>query len=305
MRQLPAPSQSGRFLALDQGAGAYHVARLAAGVTLGLAGGATAAMTLTGGSLIARMAGVLGAALALAAAAYLAGLLLPFSRLRARLLLRAYAMVIDRFILRTLLRAVGLVGDKTDPLLRLFVQANNASVRALYRRHKPNKLVILLPHCVVWTRCPKKVVKDLASCTECDLCQMEEILGVADRASLPVAIAIRSDEAYAQARSMGPELTVAVACDDRLVKGITRVPELPAIALPLHLPEESCHDNLVDLSGLHETLSYFLGTERVTGRAAVPMTATVTDDRAAADRRVRLPVLSSQADASVRPAGHS
>ena len=304
MRQLPAPSQSGRFLKLNQGAGAYHVARLIAGVTLVLTGGVLGATTLAAGSLMALMAGVTGIAMALAAAAYLAGLLLPFSRLRARLLLRAYAMVIDRFILRTLLRAVGLVGDKTDPLLRLFVQANNASVRALYRHHKPKKLVILLPHCVVWTRCPKKVVKDLASCTECDLCQMEEILGVADRASLPVAIAIRSDEAYAQARGMGPELTVAVACDDRLVKGITRVPELPAFALPLHLPEEACHDNLVDLGGLHETLAYFLGTERMSGRAAVPETATVTDDRAAADRRVRLPALSSQTSASARPTGH-
>ena len=193
MRQLPAPSQTGRFLALDQGAGSYHAARLAAGFSLVLAGGVTAAMTLPGGGFLAGMAGVLGIALALAAAAYLAGLLLPFSRMRPRLLLRTYAMLIDRFVLRTLLRAVGLVGDKTDPLLRLFVQANNAGVRAFYRHHKPNKLVILLPHCVVWTRCPKKVVKDLASCTECDLCQMEEILGVADRASLPVAIAIRSD----------------------------------------------------------------------------------------------------------------
>ena len=103
---------------------------------------------------------------------------------------------------------------------------------------------------------------------------------------------------------MGPELTVAVACDDRLVKGITRVPELPAFALPLHLPEESCHDNLVDLTGLHETLAYFLGTERVTGRAAAPATAAVADHRAAGDRRVRLPALSSEAGASARPAGH-
>jgi hypothetical protein len=103
---------------------------------------------------------------------------------------------------------------------------------------------------------------------------------------------------------MGPELTVAVACDDRLVKGITRVPELPAFALPLHLPLESCHDNLVDLSGLHETLSYFLGTERMTGRAAVPVATAFADDQIATDRRVRLPALSSQAGAGVRPAGH-
>lgn len=304
MRQLPAPAQTGQFLGLDLGAGAYHVTRLLVAITLVLAGGMTAAMTLTGGALRPRLAGALGFALALAAGAYLAGLLLPFSRSGIRLRLRAYSMVIDRFILRTLLRWVGLVGDKTDPLLRLFVQANNASVRALYRHRKPKSLVILLPHCVVWTRCPKKVVKDLASCTECDLCQMEEILGVADRASLPVGIAIRSDEAYSQARGLGPELTVAVACDDRLVKGITRVPELPAIALPLHLPKESCHDNLVDLSGLHETLAYFLGSERVTGRRVVQTTATMVASEIAGDRRVRLPVLSTQTGASVRSASH-
>jgi hypothetical protein len=290
VRQLPAPGQTGAFLAVTAGAGALHAVRLAlAGALLvGGAVGAGAALGAGGGfALLSLPAGLLAAA----AAAYLAGVLLPFSRSRPRLALRRLAMAVDRVALRTVLRAARVVGDKTDPILRSFVQANNAAVRALYRRRKPEKVMVLLPHCVVWTRCPKKVVKDLASCTECDLCQMEEVLGIADRTSLPVGIAIRSAEAYSQARGMGPDLTLAVACDDRLVKGISRVPELPAFGLPLHLPKESCHDNLVDLSGLHAAMAYFLGPERMAGRAPAREPGWSLPRQAAASRRVRLPAL--------------
>ncbi len=289
MRQLPAADQAGRFLDLEKGAGWFHGLRLAMAMALATAGGLGTAALLVAGLPLALLA-MAPAALAAAALAYLAGVLLPFSRQPLRLRLRAWSMLVERLVLRTLLRAAGIVGDKTDPLLRAFVQANNAAVRALYRHRKPRNVMVLLPHCVVWTRCPKKVVKDLSQCRECDLCQMEEILGVADRATLPVGIAIRSAEAYSQARGMGPDLTLAVACDDRLVKGITRVPELPAFALPLDLPKESCHDNLVDLSGLHQAVRYFLGPERSAGQRQPAVDARLTD-RAPDSRRVRLPSL--------------
>ncbi len=297
MRELPAPGQAGEFLPVAAGAGAYHWIRLAGGTLLAAAGllAVRAALPMQGiGSAAAALA---GGALALAAAGYLAGTLLPFSRSAPRLWLRRYAMAGDRHLLRTLLRLARLVGDKTDPILRSFVQANNAAVRALYRRRKPDNVMVLLPHCVIWTRCPKKVVKDLARCTDCDLCQMEEILGLSDRASLPVGIAIRSAEAYSQARGMGPDLTLAVACDDRLVKGITRVPELPAFGLPLHLPREACHDNLVDLGGLREAVAYFVGAQPRPARAGVPVPVP-------ASPRIRLPALAaSPTQVGAEPAG--
>ena len=260
MRQLPLPGQAGDFLAVAAGPGDWHARRLGAACLAILTG---ALLACGGGMLVGTVAGWslagFGLLLLLAALAYLGGLLLPFSRRQPRLLLRTWAFFVDRIVLRVLLRAAGLIGDKTDPLLRAFVQANNAAVRALYARRKPKDVLVLLPHCVVWNRCPKKVVKDLARCTECDLCQIEGILGLADRAKLPVRIAIRSADAYAEARGRGPDLTLAVACDDRLVKGITRVPEIPAFGLPLHLPVlDACYNNLVDVPGLQEAIAYFL-----------------------------------------------
>jgi hypothetical protein len=288
VRELPAPEQVGDFLPVAAGAGTYHHIRLAGASLLAVTGMLAAVLAWPGGGILPLLAALAGTLLALSAAGYLAGTLLPFSRFAPRLWLRRFAMAGDRLLLRNLLRVARLVGDKTDPILRSFVQANNAAVRALYRRRKPDNVMILLPHCVIWTRCPKKVVKDLARCTDCDLCQMEEILGLSDRASLPVGIAIRSTEAYTQARGMGPDLTLAVACDDRLVKGITRVPELPAFGLPLHLPKEACHDNLVDLRGLQEAVAYFLGDAKQHGdarrRASLP---------APASPRIRLPALAS------------
>ncbi|MFQ5670317.1 MAG: DUF116 domain-containing protein [Acidobacteriota bacterium] len=290
MRVLPAAGQTGSFLADTGGWGAYHWVRVGGSLLLagaGLAGLFFIFFSRPSGFGCAILGGAAGA-LALAAAAYLTGILLPFSRWAPRLWIRSYAMLCDRVFLRILLRAVRIVGDKTDPVLRSYVRANNAAVRSLYRRRKPENILILLPHCVVYSRCPKKVVKDLSRCTDCDLCQMEGILGLSDRSRLPTGIAVRSAEAYSQARALGPDLTLAVACDDRLVKGITRVPELPAFALPLHLPEESCHDNLVDMGGLREAMSYFLGPARMAGQVqAAPARPPVPGARLS--RRIRLP----------------
>ncbi|MFQ5767889.1 MAG: hypothetical protein ACE5ID_07900, partial [Acidobacteriota bacterium] len=129
MRELPAPGQKARFLgSADQRPGVYHHVRLTGALILTGMGAWTAVSVGLPPRLETALPALAGALLALSSLAYLAGTFLPFSRSRPRMWLRRYALLGDRVLLRVLLRHARLVGDKTDPILRSFVRANNAAV---------------------------------------------------------------------------------------------------------------------------------------------------------------------------------
>jgi hypothetical protein len=52
----------------------------------------------------------------------------------------------------------------------------------------------------------------------------------------------RSHKAYREAREYRPDLVVAVSCTDRLLKGLTKMPEIPCYVVPLALPHGMCVD---------------------------------------------------------------
>jgi hypothetical protein len=52
----------------------------------------------------------------------------------------------------------------------------------------------------------------------------------------------RSHKAYQAAREFAPDLIVAVSCADRLLKGLTRLPQVPSYVIPLELPHGMCVD---------------------------------------------------------------
>ena len=52
----------------------------------------------------------------------------------------------------------------------------------------------------------------------------------------------RSHKAYLEARAFQPDLIVAVSCSDRLLKGLTKLPEVPSYVIPLELPHGMCVD---------------------------------------------------------------
>jgi hypothetical protein len=67
----------------------------------------------------------------------------------------------------------------------------------------------------------------------------------------------RSHKAYREAREYRPDLIVAVSCTDRLLKGLTRLPEVPSYVIPLGLPHGMCVDtdfNVAHLFAAMETL---------------------------------------------------
>jgi hypothetical protein len=144
-----------------------------------------------------------------------------------------------------------------DKGLLSFCAWNNQRVwKALAGRQSLNALA-LLPHCIQSTKCSAKVVEDVQSCTRCGACIIGNIADATQKCEWDVRIAPRSREAYAQARKSRPDIVVAVACPDRLAKGLFKLPEIPSLAIPLELPHGMCIDTAFDFQRLARAMAQF------------------------------------------------
>lgn len=123
-----------------------------------------------------------------------------------------------------------------------FCAHNNQRVLQAFSHQRAQRVLILLPHCIQMARCKAGILDDLQSCYDCGLCPVGDYLQGVLQAGWEGRISNRSHKAYREAREYRPDLIVAVSCLDRLLKGLTRLPEIPSFVIPLSLPHGMCVD---------------------------------------------------------------
>jgi hypothetical protein len=129
-----------------------------------------------------------------------------------------------------------------DAWILSFCGWNNRRVRQIFGQRKAARALVLLPHCIQLARCKADILTDLGKCYECGLCSVGDLLPQQLERGWATRITNRSHKAYLEARDYRPDLIVAVACSDRLLKGLTRMPEIPCYVIPLELPHGMCVD---------------------------------------------------------------
>jgi hypothetical protein len=129
-----------------------------------------------------------------------------------------------------------------DAWVMSFCAWNNHRVRQVFQRRKAKRALVLLPHCIQMARCRADVLADLGKCYECGLCPVGDLLQAQLEGGWETRITNRSHKAYREARDYRPDLIVAVSCSDRLLKGLTKLPEIPVYAISLELPHGMCVD---------------------------------------------------------------
>jgi hypothetical protein len=112
----------------------------------------------------------------------------------------------------------------------------------------------------------------MAACRECDCdaCPLRDVANLTDRFGVNALVAFRSHIAFAMARRERPDLILATACEDRLIKALRSVPEIPALLAPLAGMERPCIGADLDLDWFESQLL----------RARVPATADPLDQPA-------------------------
>ena len=179
-------------------------------------------------------------------------------------------------LLRRLLRPLG---DAESRLIRFLVEAQNSRVLAHLAGHPPRTMLLILPRCVKKRGCRVDLGGEMSACLECRACLLGDMARLTEDYGVRSLVAFRSHIAFAMARRERPDLILATACDDRMIKALRSVPETPALLTPLVETDRPCVDCTFDPAWFEDHL------RRITGRTPAPRPAVP----AAADAPCPLP----------------
>lgn len=159
-------------------------------------------------------------------------------------------------LMELLAKAVGMDRGKVR---RSFVKVNNELVLADRKPVLPGELLLLLPHCVQNSVCPRRLTYRVDLCVRCGQCPVGCLLDLRDRYGIQFAIATGGTIARRIVVQTQARCIVAVACERDLTSGIQDSYPLPVFGVLNERPHGPCLDTLVPLAGLEAVIRLFLG----------------------------------------------
>ncbi len=131
-----------------------------------------------------------------------------------------------------------------------FIDINNQMVRLMNKKKggiKPDKLLLLMPHCIQFDNCKIKVTRNVRNCAGCGKCEIGELLSLCDEYGIDLFIATGGTSARRMVLDKRPQAVVAVACERDLTSGLQDAYPLPVIGIVNKRPQGYCMETGVDL----------------------------------------------------------
>ncbi|HWR40497.1 MAG TPA: DUF116 domain-containing protein [Patescibacteria group bacterium] len=141
---------------------------------------------------------------------------------------------------------------------RSFIEVSNHLIRRRHIAVTPEKLLILLPHCIQLENCPHKLTRDVANCKRCGNCQIGEFLALTETYGVRLAVVTGGTLARRVIKSLRPHAVLAVACERDLTSGIQDVFPLPVIGILNQRPFGPCCNTRVEMSLVEKAIQNFL-----------------------------------------------
>lgn len=163
---------------------------------------------------------------------------------------RAFVRSVDA--IRRVLRPFG---ELESRFIAWLAEMQNRRVHRYLSDSRPGTVLLIMPRCVKLTGCRADVQNSLEQCRDCSLCPLGDVARLCERFDIRALVAFRSHIAFDLARRHDPDLIVATACHDRLVKALRSVPEYPALLAPLTGMQKQCVNAGVDLDWLEKQLA--------------------------------------------------
>ncbi|MDR2160831.1 MAG: DUF116 domain-containing protein [Desulfovibrio sp.] len=150
-----------------------------------------------------------------------------------------------------------LFGVKRDEVRRSFIKVNNHLTLGRHERLPPERILILLPHCIQRADCLVRLSYSVDACRRCGRCPLSGILALRDRYGVGLAIATGGSIARRIVVEAKPGLILAVACERDLTSGIRDTHPLPVFGILNQRPEGPCRNTTVDLDLMASLLERF------------------------------------------------
>lgn len=161
-----------------------------------------------------------------------------------------------------------LLGIEKKLILLSFISVNNELVLAEAERYDPDRVLLLMPHCLQSSRCSRRLTYNVNNCKRCGKCPIAGLLELHDKYGVHLAIATGGTIARRIVVQLRPKLIIAVACQRDLASGIQDTYPLPVFGVLNERPHGPCLDTTVALDVVEETLHRFLTPEALAGTSA-------------------------------------
>ncbi len=188
------------------------------------------------------------------------GLLLVFTILRRRDIFLSHRLrgFVAKVLFPLMLLMAKIVGIPKEKVRQSFVELNNHLIRSNGHRVLPEKLLILLPHCIQNFDCEIKITGNIRNCKGCGKCEIKELIGLSDRYHLKIAVATGGTLARRIVLENRPEAIVAAACELDLTTGIQDTYPIPVIGILNERPNGPCINTKVNIDEVKNAIIDFL-----------------------------------------------
>jgi len=188
------------------------------------------------------------------------GLLLVFTILRGRDIFLSHKLrgLVAKVLFPFMILMGRLVGVSKGKVQQSFIELNNHLVRSNAHRARPNRLLILLPHCIQEFDCDLKITANIRNCKGCGKCEIKDLIELADEYQVKIAVATGGTLARRIIVQNKPEVIVAVACELDLTTGIQDSYPIPVIGILNDRPHGPCINTKVEIQKVRDAISDFL-----------------------------------------------
>ncbi len=177
----------------------------------------------------------------------------------------AFRGVLIKIFLPLMVLVGGVAGIPRIRIEQAFIELNNRLVREMIRRRgrgfNPNRLVLLMPHCIQYDNCRIKVTRDVRNCVGCGRCEIGDLVDVSDRYGVKLFVLTGGTVARRRLVEYRPDAVVAVACERDLTSGVQDAYPLPVIAVINKRPNGYCLETGVNIEDVKRALEDLLNPE--------------------------------------------
>lgn len=189
------------------------------------------------------------------------GLLLVFTILRGKDIFLSHKLrgIVAKILFPFMILMGRLFGVSKERVKQSFIELNNHLVRSNHHRTRPNKLLILLPHCLQDFDCQIKITGNIKNCKGCGKCDIKDLNELSDQYQVKMTVATGGTLARRIIVENRPEAIVAVACELDLTSGIQDSYPIPVIGILNDRPNGPCFNTKVDIQKVKDAILDFLG----------------------------------------------
>ncbi len=151
------------------------------------------------------------------------------------------------------------LGILKEDVRNSFIEINNRLLISGNRNSTPpERLLILLPHCLQRADCQHRITINIDNCQQCGRCDINDLIKLANIYKVRIAVASGGTLARKIVRDHRPQIIIAVACERDLTSGIHDTFPLPVYGILNQRPEGPCWNTRVDVKEVEKTLQIFL-----------------------------------------------